>query len=312
MNHLNYDEAVQASLDYLGSPAALQSLKANAYWPKWNSPWWHMLLLHEMGLTQQIPAAPIHLLVEVLQASALKIFPIQPEDMPAGVDPYDTHCHCSLGNIYQVLAGWGVDVDQLLPWIRPWFLRYQMADGGFNCDNDAYLVEGECASSMVGTIACLEAILLHTPRPWTESERNFLRSGARFLSQRQLHLGSTSKHNAEERTVEGKWLQLCFPRFYLYDVLRGLRVLQTWEKNSGEELPANSLTLVRKHLQGRYPDGVIRPDRHCYEGIGTRQLSPAGNWEKAEASRFPLLDLVSQIGQPSAYLTQQWKQLQVN
>ena len=50
-------EAVQATLDYLASAAALASLARDPYWPKWDSPWWHMALLHELGLSPMIPAA---------------------------------------------------------------------------------------------------------------------------------------------------------------------------------------------------------------------------------------------------------------
>ena len=160
-----------SSLDYLGSHRALQSLDADPYWPKWDSPWWHMLLLHEMGRTRQIPKSVIERYVDALDKFPLKIFPVHPGEMPAGLDPYrDTLCHCYLGNVYQVLAAWGIDVDSELPWVRPWFLRYQMADGGLNCDNAAYLVKNEIPSSMVGTIAAFEAVLLHTQRPWNAEE----------------------------------------------------------------------------------------------------------------------------------------------
>ena len=163
---MQYEAEVEESLRYLGSDRALQSLNADPYWPKWDSPWWHMLLLHEMGLTKQIPESVIERNVAVLDAFPLKIFPVHPEEVPKGIDyARMTLCHCYLGNIYQVLAAWGVDVDARLRWIRPWFLRYQMADGGLTCDNDAYLVKDEVPSSMVGTIAAFEAVLLRTPRP---------------------------------------------------------------------------------------------------------------------------------------------------
>ena len=60
----------------------------------------------------------------------------------------------------QIIAACGVEVDRALPWARPWFVRYQMSDGGLNCDSDAYLVTDECPSSMVGT--CL---LYTSPSP---------------------------------------------------------------------------------------------------------------------------------------------------
>ncbi len=99
-----------------------------------------------------------------------------------------------------------------------------MADGGLNCDNDAYLIKDEVPSSMVGTIAAFEAVLLYTPREWTTEERTFLEKGAQFLIKRKLMLGSDTKHNASERKSAEDWMKLCFPRLYLYDVLRGLNM----------------------------------------------------------------------------------------
>lgn len=139
---------IQDTLDYLGSDAALAALDADAYWPKWDGPWWHMLLLHEMGEAKRIPAATLERLVGALERVPLKIFPVQPKEMPPGTDPYrEVFCHCQLGNMYQVLAAGGLDVDLALPWMRPWLLRYQMSDGGLNCDNSAYLVTNENAEA---------------------------------------------------------------------------------------------------------------------------------------------------------------------
>lgn len=104
-----------------------------------------MMLLREMGETRRIPESAIEALMSELERTPSTEF----------LDGSDYHCHCALGCVYQLLAGYGVDVDSRLPWIRQWFLRYQMADGGFNCDAEAYSVEGECPSSMVGAIAPL-------------------------------------------------------------------------------------------------------------------------------------------------------------
>src|SRR5262245_28435928 len=105
-----YEAEISDSLRYLKSDLALQSLESDPYWPKWNSPWWHMLLLHEMGETKRIPERLIQKYIESLNRIPLKIFPIHLSDMPEGVDPFrGTLCHCQLGNVYQVLAEWGVD-----------------------------------------------------------------------------------------------------------------------------------------------------------------------------------------------------------
>jgi hypothetical protein len=306
---MNYNAELQESFDYLNSPAALKSLDADAYWPKWHSPWWHMLLLHEMGLTKQIPEAVVAKYIGAMNRMLLKIFPIHPEDMPEGVDPYrGSPCHCQLGNVYQVLAAWGVDVDRELPWLRPWFLRYQMADGGLNCDNEAYLIKNEVPSSMVGTIAVFEAVLLHTHRPWTEEERSFLQKGAEFLIGRKLKNGSNTKHNADERVSAEKWTKLCFPRFYLYDVLRGLHALLLWAEKTDQVIPADAIRDVVSDLDRRFPDGRIRVERQAYEGAGTLLQTQSGEWLwREQATFFPMLNKVSAVGQESPFLARQWE-----
>lgn len=305
---LNFDIELQQSIDYLGSDKAIQSVEADPYWPKWDSPWWHMLLLHEMGETEKIPELIVEKYVSSLGKIPLKIFPIQPEDMPEGIDPYrDTPCHCQLGNVYQVLAKSGVDVDKELPWIRPWFLRYQMPDGGLNCDNEAYLVRDEVPSSMVATISVFEAVLLYTPRPWTTEEKIFLDKAAKFLVERKLMFGSPTKHNASERESAKNWLKLCFPRFYWYDVLRGINALLIWSEKTKQKLPPEAIGEVVKYLHDRFRDGNILKERYSYDGALTMLPSPSGEWIRRQpAPLFPLLTKVSQVGVASPFLTKQW------
>jgi hypothetical protein len=305
---MKYETEINNSVDYLSSNQALQSVDADAYWPKWDSPWWHMLLLHEMGETKKIPEMMIKRYIASLNRIPVKIFPIQPEDMPEGIDPFrGTPCHCQLGNVYQVLSAWGADVDRALPWIRPWFLSYQMADGGLSCDNDAYLVKDECPSSMVGTISVFEAVLLYTRRPWTAEEKAFLDKGAQFLMERKLMLGSSTVHNASERKSAEQWTKLCFPRFYLYDVLRGLNALTLWAEKTNQTLPREAITDAVTFLNREFPNGRVILGRHSFEGVGTILPSPSGEWiGKQRATHFPLLDKVSVIGEVSPFLSQQW------
>lgn len=305
---MNYNNELEESIRFLNSPQAIEFLENDAYWPKWDSPWWHMLLLHEMGEAKQIPENVIHKYVESLNRIPLKIFPIQPEDMPEGVDPYTgSPCHCQLGNVYQVLAAWGLDVDKELPWIRPWFLRYQMSDGGLNCDNNAYLEKDECPSSMVGTIAAFESILLYTPRAWTTEEQIFLDKGARFLMERKLMHGSQTKHNADERESAKDWTKLCFPRFYLYDTLRGLSALLIYAEMTKQPLLPDTISDVVNYIKGRFPDGMIRNERYSFDGVGTLLPTNSGEWLKRQpATFFPLLTKVSEIGAVSPFLTNAW------
>ncbi len=297
----------EETLRYLSSDQALKAIDADPYWPKWASPWWRMLLLHEMGETAQIPELTVERYVESVKRYPLKIFPIHPSDVPAGVDPYrGTMCHCYVGNLYQVLATFGVDVDQELPWARPWMLRYQMNDGGMSCDNDAYLVKDETPSSMVGMISSFEAVLKHTPRAWTAEEKAFLDRGAEFLISRELRLGSTTKHNASELESAKEWMKLCFPRFYFYDVLRGLSALTLWGEKTGGVVPHEAISVVVAELERKFPDGQVRVERRAYEGAGSLNQSASGEWARGKAELFPLLVRVSEVGLVSPLLKGVW------
>lgn len=294
-------EAVDDSVRYLASDAALRSLETDTYWPKWHSPWWHMVLLWELGEAPRIPPRVVRAMVDGLNALPLHIFPIRDQDWPPGLDRFrHGTCHCALGSMAQVLAACGVDVARELPWVIPWFARYQMPDGGLNCDESAYLVEDECPSSMVGTIAPFEAMLELDP------ESAFVERAARFLIERQLSRGSQTVHNAEERDREPAWHAIAFPRFYFYDVLRGASALVRWATITRRSLPLDAIGGVLEHLATAFPDGVVRVQRQAFAGVGTWREA-AGGWERApRASTFPLLEVTSVIGQPSPAATRQW------
>lgn len=293
------------SVRYLASGAALESLAIDTYWPKWNSPWWHMVLLHELGEARRIPERTVAALVDGLNALPIKIFPIRPEDAPGANRARDSSCHCALGNVDQLLGACGVDVDAALPWIRPWYPRYQMADGGMSCDETAYLVDGECPSSVTSTIAPFEAVLGAPP----SSERKaFLDRAAAFFVARELRLGSPTVHNAGERAVAPIRMAPCFPRFYFYDVLRGLAALVRWAGSSGGEIPLRAVAVVVEHLVRSFPDGVVRLQRQATARCPTtwRQRPGGDEWARGPTDSFPLLEAASALGRPSAAATRQW------
>jgi hypothetical protein len=180
-----------------------------------------------------------------------------------------------------------------------------MPDGGLNCDEDAYRADPD-ASSIVATIAPLEAVLFRS-QELSDAEKGFLDRGAQCLLRRELRLGSASKYNADEKHDEGDWLKLCFPRFYFYDVLRGLSFILKWAEARNRSIPESAITTVVDHLRSSYPDGQIRMERQSFEEAFTWVISHTGEFQKREpASHFPLLDEVSAVGSVSPYLTAEW------
>jgi hypothetical protein len=200
----------------------------------------------------------------------------------------------------RVLTGCGVEIDQPLPWIAAWFERYQLADGGYNCDETAYLVAEECPSSMVGTIAPLEAM---TQRPHSATCD---RAAALVLGRALVH-GSPTRHNAAERDAASRWGELCFPRFYFYDVLRGLAAVVAWALAHRRPLPLVAVAPTVAALAARFPDGVVGVERVAFADKSTWTFEAPEGWVRRAATRWPLLDLVSQPGAPSPALTRQWR-----
>lgn len=297
---------VGESVAYLASDDAIASLAVDTYWPKWNTPWWHMLLLWELGEARQIPARAVRAMVDGLNALPLKTFPIWPGDAPPSHDGRrDNTCHCALGSITQVLHACGVDVAAALPWAKPWFVRYQMSDGGLNCDEEAYRVAGECPSSMVATLAAFEAM---QSLATTDEELAFVDKAARFVVGRALVNGSETEHNAEERESAKRWGAVTFPRFYFYDVLRGLAAIVRYTAAHGDRRLAACVILpVLEGLSREFPDGVVRVQRQAFAASPSYEPGPEGWHRVPTASRFPLLERTSTIGTPSAALTRQWQ-----
>jgi hypothetical protein len=292
---------IESAVRYLESDAAIESLAEDSYWPKWSSPWWQMLLLVELGEAQRIPQRTVRAMVAALDALPLHVFPIRPEEWPPGLHPSrHASCHCALGNIDRVLAACGVDVDGELPWVLPWFARYQMGDGGLNCDDSAYLVTDEHPSSMVATIACFEVMLRRGPS-------DFVARGAEFLVARELVLGSASRHNAAEREAARAWTVPAFPRFYFYDVLRGATALARWATQMRHPVPLRAIAPAARELCAISADGIVRVGRRAFDGSPTWRQEPDRTWARApRAETFPLLDAVSELGAPSRSLTAEW------
>jgi hypothetical protein len=120
--------------------------------------------------------------------------------------------------------------------------------------------------------------------------------------------GSDTAHNAAERASAPDWLNLCFPRFYFYDVLRGLHALLAWSEVSKTAVPRAAVATVFQHLESRHADGVARIERQAFAGAGTIAQLADGCWnhERIPATHFPLLDAVSVVGDVSPHLSRQW------
>lgn len=232
-----------SSIEYLTSPAAASSLAKDPYWPKWDSPWWHVLALKEAGV--EPPRAAVKALVGAASGRYLRFFPKSAAELPEGKSMRtDVICFCALGSLLQL----GEPID----WADGFLTRYQQPDGGWNCD------ERSAQSSIVSTVPVLEYLVEKNPR----DER--LERGMAYLLSTRLH-----RSRRTGAVLNAEWLYSSLPRFYAYDVWRGLKLVARWAERTGEHPPKDAIAGALAHVSG--PCTVKRRD---WSGHGVESSFP--------------------------------------
>jgi hypothetical protein len=298
------DAKIAMSASYLTSLKAAESLTADPYWPKWDSPWWHMTLLWELGRADAIPKPAAEAMLAAIEAKYVKYFPNPREPLPEGKDYHrDGLCHCGLGNMYQTLSACGIDVDGRAPWMRAWFLHYQLPDGGVNCDEKVYEKGG--SSSVQSTLPVLEAVLA-AGRPLTPVEESFVDRGAEYLLERRLAFRASDPG----RVMAPEFLEIGFPRFYDYDFLRGIAFITDWARVRRRKVQRSAVGWVFEAMDGRFPDARVRLEKPgIIETENTLALGEDGKWSRAPSTTFSLLDAVRKPGTISDVLSRSWAEV---
>ncbi len=296
------DSWIAVSAAYLTSKKAEESLARDPYYPKWDSPWWHMILLWELGRADAIPKEAAEAMFAAIEAKYVRYFPNPREPLPPGKDAYrDGLCHCSLGTMYQTLAACGLDLDARAPWMRAWFLHYQLPDGGLNCDDKAYAKGG--SSSIQSTLPALEAVLA-AGRPLTPTEEHFVDLGAEYLLERRLAF-----RRRDGQLMSSGFVDIGFPRFYDYDVLRGLSFISEWARLRRRMVPRRAVGWVFESMEDRFPDARVRIEKEGIVPAETTLEFKDGTWSRGKTSTFPLLEASRKVGAPCAPLTDQWNKI---
>jgi len=292
-------DAVEETLEYLRNGEARLHLERDPYWPKWNSPWWHMLALSEMGLGHRIPGPVMDLMVERIDRHYLHHFPLVESELPPGTDPVrHIMCHCALGTMMRLLRENDIDVAGRYPWLPQWLDRYQMQDGGFNCDEEAYTRQRP-VSSLVSTLPMLEFMQTLHQYGDMNLERG-LAAGYEYLL---AHRFVRSARNG--RLLDRSWLTPVFPRFFKYDLLRGLAHAAGFAHLTGRsgDLPLfNEVadTVTRWFVEG--PGEEMRMHTHD----GTFLPGSDGAWQRGPSTGFPLLKALSRPEEALRYLAPHW------
>jgi hypothetical protein len=125
-------------------------------------------------------------------------------------------------------------------------LSEQMADGGWNCEQE----NGSTRGSFHSTICVLEGLLEHHRATGATPELTAARSRGQeyLLERRMLRRLSTGE------IIDSDWTRFSFPTDYFYDVLRGLAFLAS-AGVAPDDRVAEAIDLVRskRDADGRWP-----------------------------------------------------------
>jgi len=149
---------------------------------------------------------------------------------------------CINGRAVTIGAYFGQDVQGIVERL----LTEQMADGGWNCEQE----RGSTRGSFHSTICVLEGLLEHERATGGTAEvaAARLRGQEYLLERRMLHRLSTGD------VVRAEWTRFSYPTDYFYDVLRGLEYLRSAGTRPDDRV-AEAIDIVRsrRDAEGRWP-----------------------------------------------------------
>lgn len=156
---------------------------------------------------------------------------------------------CINGRILAAGAYFGAASERLVDRL----LDEQLEDGGWNCE-----APPSKRSSFHTTICVLEGLLEYEKAlgPTTAV------TDARAQAQEYLLARCMLKSLSSGKVIDNRWTRFSFPPTWHYDVLRGLDYLRSAGARSDERV-AGAVDLVegRRHQNGRWPLGLLHPDR---------------------------------------------------
>ncbi len=161
---------------------------------------------------------------------------------------------CINGKVVALGAYFGEDVAPIVNRL----LGEQMADGGWNCEQE----NGSIRGSFDSTIAVLEGLLEHERATGGTSEVRAARQrGEEYLLDRRLF-----RRLSTGEVVNPAYTKFSFPTYYFYDALRGLDYLRD-AAVAPDERVAEAIGLVeeKRGEDGRWPLENTHPGKVHFE-----------------------------------------------
>jgi hypothetical protein len=149
---------------------------------------------------------------------------------------------CINGRAVTIGAYFGQDVHGIVDRL----LTEQMADGGWNCEQE----NGATIGSFHSTICVLEGLLEHERATGGSPEVTAARlRGQEYLLERRLF-----RRLSTGEVIDADWTRFSYPTDYYYDVLRGLDYLRSASATPDDRM-AEAIDIVRSRREGdgRWP-----------------------------------------------------------
>jgi hypothetical protein len=147
----------------------------------------------------------------------------------------------------------------------------------------------------------LEARLIVYKRTGNPVLKAGLEAGAEYLLKHAVYKSSSGQMIADI------WLRTSFPRYYDYDVLRGLSFLVEWAVISGRNLPTDIVMDCLQQMEAAVDEnGLVRITEDKISIEGSLMLKD-GIWVlEKQSTSFPALLIFGRVGSVSLPLSRLW------
>jgi len=239
----------------------------NPYHPKYKSSYWQIMMLGQLGMDEcdeRVKKACEYIFQfqhseggfsSSTHETAMKDYEwlrkrgkkLPPLEQWASSLVYEHQYSCLTGNMAAALIRIGYEDDQRVRKALGWLVKIQNKDGGWLCPYWKAHVKDK-HGCFYGTICPLEAFSEVKEEKLTEEMKETIAKGAEFLLMHRLF--RADHHNY--KIINKAWLNLSFPWFYGYNILRGLDVLTKLGYTKDERLN----DAVKVIMQKRQRDGT--------------------------------------------------------
>lgn len=225
-----------------------------------------LFLLSVMGLDPASSQA--QQAVARVRANVQWLMAIPEEDLPSDQDIWWWHRPffegesepCINGRVVAIGAHFGVDMRPVVERL----LNEQMADGGWNCDQDS----GSTRASFHSTLVVLEGLLEFERATGASATVTAARErGHEYLLARKLFKRlSTGDAIQEDRKGGPIWTQFSFPAGWRYDILRALDYLRAAAVAPDPRMDeAIEILTAKRDADGRWPLGIVHAEEPLAE-----------------------------------------------